>query len=303
MGLVKLTCTNCGAPLEEKDGMLRCAHCGCGYIRVCDPSDGFDAAAMSIEEFEQKLADANVLFAVKGAEGTELFDTDAEVAVSKLRYASERLAAGDFEGAYEAVSALGSDSFSAERVRLLVSMHARDEGELAAYSGDITAAPHFNEVLALADERSRAAYLRLADICAANAEASRRIGKGMAFVDAHDAEKAKLYADEMLRAYPSRSEAWELSVAAKCLADDKYDPSSDLEFLKKCPDYKYVFAPDTLGARPFVPVIADRLAAVTARKNARAKFLNKYILGPVAAVVLVGIGIALWQILSALFGA
>ena len=76
MELVKLTCTNCGAPLEEKDGMLRCAHCGCGYIRVCDPSDGFDAAAMSIEEFEQKLADASVLFAVKGAEGTELFDTD-----------------------------------------------------------------------------------------------------------------------------------------------------------------------------------------------------------------------------------
>ena len=271
MELVKLTCTNCGAPLEEKDGMLRCAHCGCGYIRVCDPSDGFDAAAMSIEEFEQKLADASVLFAVKGAEGTELFDTDAEVAASRLSYASERLAAGDFEGSYEAVSALGADSFSAERVRLLASM-------------------------------PRAAYLRLADICAANAEASRRIGKGMAFVDAHDAEKAKLYADEMLRAYPSRSEAWELSVAAKCLADDKYDPSSDLEFLKKCPDYKYVFAPDTLGARPFVPVIADRLAAVTARKNARAKFLNKYILGPVAAVVLVGIGIALWQLLTALFG-
>ena len=52
----------------------------------------------------------------------------------------------------------------------------------------------------------------------------------------------------MLRAYPSRSEAWELSVAAKCLADDKYDPSSDLEFLKKCPDYKYIFAPDPDGA-------------------------------------------------------
>ena len=39
----------------------------------------------------------------------------------------------------------------------------------------------------------------------------------------------------MLRAYPSRSEAWELSVAAKCLADDKHDPSSDLEFLKSVP--------------------------------------------------------------------
>ena len=52
----------------------------------------------------------------------------------------------------------------------------------------------------------------------------------------------------MLRAYPSRSEAWELSVAAKCLADDKHDPSSDLEFLKKCPDYKYIFAPDPDGA-------------------------------------------------------
>ena len=52
----------------------------------------------------------------------------------------------------------------------------------------------------------------------------------------------------MLRAYPSRSEAWELSVAAKCLADDKYDPSSDLEFLKTCPDYKYIFAPDPDGA-------------------------------------------------------
>ena len=102
----------------------------------------------------------------------------------------------------------------------------------------------------------------------------------------------------MLRAYPSRSEAWELSVAAKCLADEKYDPSSDLEFLKKCPDYKYTF-----GARPFVPVIADRLASLTARKNARAKFLNKYILGPVAVVVLVGVGIAIWQILTAAFGA
>ena len=52
----------------------------------------------------------------------------------------------------------------------------------------------------------------------------------------------------MLRAYPSRSEAWELSFAAKCLADDKYDPSSDLEFLKKRPDYKYIFAPDPDGA-------------------------------------------------------
>ena len=59
--------------------------------------------------------DASVLFAVKGADGTELFDTDAEAAASRLSYASERLAAGDFEEAYAAVSALGSDSFSAER--------------------------------------------------------------------------------------------------------------------------------------------------------------------------------------------
>ena len=303
MELVKMTCTNCGAPLEEKDGMLRCAHCGCGYIRVCDPSDGFDAAAMSIEEFEQKLADASVLFAVKGADGTELFDTDAEVAASRLSYASERLSAGDFEEAYGAVSALGSDSFSAERIRLLASMHARDEGELAAYSGDITAAPHFNEVLTLADERTRAAYLRLADVCSANAEASRRIGKGMAFVDAHDAEKAKLYADEMLRAYPTRSEAWELYMAAKCLRDEKYDPVSDLCFMKKCPDFKYVFGDDDFILRPLSPVLASRLASATAKKNTRAKFLNKYILTPVAVVVLVGVGIAIWQLLSALFGA
>ena len=300
MELVKLTCTNCGAPLEEKDGMLRCAHCGCGYIRVCDPSEGFDAAAMSIEEFEQKLADASELFAVKGADGTELFDTDAEVAASKLRYASERLASGDFEGAYEAVSGFGADGFQAERVRLLASMHARDEGELAAYCGDITAVPHFKEVLALADDRARATYLRLADICAAGAEASRKIKKGMGFVDAHDAEKAGLYAAEMLRAYPLRSEAWELSAAAKCLADEKYDPSSDLEFMKKCPDYKYVFAPDTLHARALAPVVAERYAAFSAKKDVRARFFNKYVIGPLGAIVLVGIGIALWKLIEAL---
>ena len=83
-------------------------------------------------------------------------------------------------------------------------------------------------------------------------------------------KKRKLYADEMLRAYPSRSEAWELSVAAKCLADDKYDPSSDLEFLKKCPDYKYIFAPDPDGAIRRIAVSST--CGLTGPRRAQARF-------------------------------
>lgn len=302
MELVGLTCTNCGAPLEEADGMFRCAHCGSVYIKVCDPADGFDAGSMSIEEFEKKLSESSVLFAVKGEEGTELFDTDAEIAASRLKYAAEKLCEGDFAGAADAVKEMPEDSFAAERVRMLAAAGAKDEGELAAFSGDLNSLPHFKNVVALADDRARAAYLKLSDICAAGAEASRKIKKGMAFVDAHDAEKAKLYADEMLRAYPTRSEAWELYMAAKCLRDEKYDPASDLCFMKKCPDFKYVFGDEDFLLRPLSPVLASRLAATTAKKNTRAKFLNKYILTPVAVVVLVGGGIAIWQLLSALFG-
>ena len=300
MALVKLACTSCGAPLEERDGMFVCAHCGATYIGICDPREGFDAGGMSPEEFERKLAGYGELFVLKSEDGVELFDTDAELAASALRFAEGKLAEGDFAEAAKAAEGMAENSFRAARVCLLSAVGARNEAELSAYSGDIASLPQFERVAALADERIRGTYLRLAEVCAANAEASRKIEKGMGFVLAQDAESAKVYADRMLRSYPAHSEAWELYIAAKCLSDAAYDPSSDLEFLKKCPDYKYVYAPDTFRARSFTPVVAERFAAFEGKRTARAAFIRRYIVTPLAALAAVGVGMGVWKLFEAL---
>ena len=173
---------------------------------------------------------------------------------------------------------------------------------LAAYSGDLSALPEFENVKRLADERTRNAYERLADICRANAVAEEKIAKGMELVDAQAAESALVYAKEMLRSYPAHAKAWGLYIAAKCLADRSYDPTRDIGFMCKCPDYKRVYLEDGFSPRVLAPVAAERYAAIERKRNARSAALKKYVIGPVFAAAAVAMGIAVWKIIEAMGG-
>ena len=190
MALVRMTCESCGAPLTQKEGMFRCEHCGASYIRVADPTFGADAENISLGEFEKMLEENSVVFAVDRGGSKELFDVDSEIVKGKLAFAHARLRDGAWADAVAALDGVGQDVFAAERIRLLASVGAADETQLAAYSGDLSALPEFENVKRLADERTRNAYERLADICRSNAVAEEKIAKGMELVDAQAAESA-----------------------------------------------------------------------------------------------------------------
>lgn len=302
MALVRMTCESCGAPLTQKEGMFRCEHCGASYIRVADPTFGADAENISLGEFEKMLEENSVVFAVDRGGSKELFDVDSEIVKGKLAFARARLRDGAWADAVAALDGVGQDVFAAERIRLLASVGAADETQLAAYSGDLSALPEFENVKRLADERTRNAYERLADICRANAVAEEKIAKGMELVDAQAAESALVYAKEMLRSYPAHAKAWGLYIAAKCLADRSYDPTRDIGFMCKCPDYKRVYLEDGFSPRVLAPVAAERYAATEGKRNARSAALKKYVIGPVFAAAAVAMGIAVWKILEALGG-
>lgn len=302
MALVRMTCENCGAPLAESGGMFRCEHCGASYIRVADPTFGADAENISLGEFEKMLEENSVIFAVDRGEGKELFDVGSEIVKGKLAFAHARLRDRAWSDAVAALDGVPEDVFAAERIRLLASAGAADETQLAAYSGDISELPHFENVKRLADERTRGAYERLADICRKNAVADEKIMKGMELVDAQAAESSLVYAKEMLRSYPAHAKAWGLYIAAKCLSDPTYDPTRDIGFMGKCPDFGYVFREETFSPRVLAPVAAERYAAIEGKRNARSAALKKYVVGPFFAAIAVAFGIAVWKIAEALGG-
>lgn len=303
MALVQMNCKNCGAPLERRGTEYVCPHCGARVLDVVD-AEGTDAPVISAEEFEKILEEQKKGLVLEY--GGELHELDAEGSAkrAKLHRAESLLRAGKPHEADLALEGLSDTLFPAVRLRLFAEAGARDEAELACWAGDVHALRWFDRVYALCDFEQRRVYDRIEKSCAENVGILKEIGQGMEVLRAGDVEEALRVALALCRKYPAKAKSWELLCAARCLADEEYDPTEDVGRFYRCPDCRILYGPPFEG-EPFPRTgekcIFERMREVERRKGA-GKAVRAKIFGILLTALLLATAAVVWSALDSLLG-
>lgn len=303
MSFVQMNCKNCGAPLERQGDAYVCGHCGARVINILDADILAEGEVIGAAEFERKLKEQKELLVFEIGDTVRAFDAETEVVNAQLRQAARDLRDGKMYKVDETLRGVSDTVFAAERLRLLADAGARDETELAYWSGDLKKNRHFERVCALGDFEQKRVYERLAEICAENERAGKEIARGAALLNAQAYEDAEKYAAAMCAQYPTDARAWELLIAARCGKEESYDPSHDLKYFFRCPNERVLYGDPLEGEtlpRTVSPVIADRLRAVRSKRNARSGLLRK-VIGSVAVAVTLGILALVWALIENVF--
>lgn len=304
MALVQMNCKNCGAPLERQGDAYVCPHCGSRVLDILDASVEAGADIVTPAEFGERLKAQKTAFVVDFGDTLRAFDAQTEAWNAQLRQALRLLQARKDYAVEEALRGVPDTLFAAERLRLLADVGARDEAELACWSGDLRSRPHFERVCATGDFEQKRLYERIAEECAENARIGKEIARGKVLLDSEAFADAERYAAVMCAQYPTDARAWELLIAARCGKDGEYDPQHDLSYFFRCPNCEIVYGVPLEGEtlpRTLSPAVRDRVRAIASKKGSRSAPLRKVLAG---VIVLAGIGVLalVWALIEALVG-
>lgn len=254
MGMVAMKCPNCGGVMEERNGEFVCKYCGMVALNIVEVKIADDATLMSVEEFAKTIDESRNLFFVRTAAGVEASSVEAKVVNKKIADATAALEMGEYEGVERTLCDL--DCFAAYRLRLLAVHGVKNEKELAfkeglineiyyddTYNKDIArglnrrCAGLYARVLELADEQTKAAYLKIAAFKKDRENVRKEILEVDRLLEVELVNDALAYATQTTRKYPSESLAWD----KLCYIKKKINPSdtcdTEYEKMKKCPDY------------------------------------------------------------------
>ena len=305
MNWVDFKCRNCGAALRTKGSAAVCDYCGSVYFQLTDSDCPEDCETLSLEAFSERIKAGQRTFSVDFGAGT-IANVDDTVRKAKLRQAGKFLSEGKFFRVEEALKGIPETDFAAKRLRFLAQAGARDEGELAAYAGDLSEFSHYRSMLAACGEQTRTTYETVASVCLKNREILRNIEKGRELLRAEAWEDGLRYARDMIRQYPFHARAWELLAAAKCGNDPAYDPRDDLGRMTACPDAAWTVTggeTDFYGVPKGISVaVAERCQAFVRKESARSEFLTRYVWRPLLVLAAVGALIGIWQLIALLAG-
>ena len=303
MALVNMRCENCGAPLRENGDCYICEYCGSVVIHI-PGGEGEYSEGMSPGELKQKLFESGRSYTVVFPSEEE-GDIDAAIIRGKLRLAEKQLDEGNAYLAEETLKGLPEGYFPAERLRFLAFIGARDEAELAMYSGDIRKLPQFERLLTYCNEQNRETYIAIADVCLSNSRAAAEIDKGRQMILAGMKTEALDHAAAMVKKYPQHSRAWELLIEARCCSDPEYSPFADLEYFKACPDAVINVtggAEDGAGLPLNIsPLISSRCREIRKKQEINAKFIRDILIRPAVVVAVILALIGIWKLIDMLF--
>ncbi len=303
MKMVNMKCVNCGAALTQSGGHYKCEYCGSLYFRLTSDAELPDALSLSVEDFIGKVEENGKVFTVK-LDDPSASDVDRTVLSGRLKKAEQSLSEGKSYMVFETLKDVPDTCFAAVRLKFLAEFGAKNESELSLYAGDVTRSRYYSALESAGDEATRATYRSIADMCLKNALIEKEIAKGKEMLAVGLYEEGLEYARNAVTAHPFRAKAWELFAQAKCLTDEKYDPTDDLKRLSACPDARinltggetdYYGAPENIA-----PVIAERCRAIYGKARSRSDFIFRYVVRPIIVIAAVGALISLWKLIEAL---
>lgn len=303
MTLVDMKCRSCGAALRACDGYMTCDYCGSVYFRLERPIAPEGADSLSLEEFA-KLADENLdTYRINAASGT-VSCSDDDLVKSKLKAAGRALADGEFFKVKDFLKGVPSDNFAAARLRLLASVNAKSETELAFYPKDPQDLEDYPSLINSCDEENRAVYEKIRGICLSNSALLERIKQGEELIRIENFDEALILAKNLTSQRPFSARARAFLIKASCAAVKDYDPSDDLKRLEACPDAAMTYAvadKDVYGVPLNLdPAVREYCRRFYGRKNAKKESFFKYILKPLLVLIAVGALIGIWKLIEAL---
>lgn len=303
MTIVDMKCRSCGATLRACDGYMTCDYCGSVYFRVEKNVAPEGVGSLSLAEFI-KAADENLdTYCINCAQGT-VSGTDVDLVKSKLKAAERALADGEFFKVKDFLKGVPADLFAAARLRLLASVNAKSETELALFAGDLSSSEDYVRLTECCDAQSKEIYEMIRNRCLENAELAATIAKGDELIRIENRAEALDYAKALVSAHPFSSRARALLIKASCFAVDGYDPTDDLGRLEACPDAEITFAvsdKDVYGVPVALdPSVRDYCRKFYAKRAVKGEFFRKYILKPLLVLIAVGALTGIWLLIDSL---
>lgn len=251
MAVVEMKCPNCGGKMGLINNQFMCPNCRTMILNIMDAKIDADVTVMSPDEFAKKIEESKRQFVVNINDNIQVFDVQTKIINKKIADATALLESGDFDKVESALSDVPDTVLSAERLRFLSQYKARNEYELSYYDGYIDVEnrryggtcpnTHYQNILKLADEQTRATYIKIAAYCREQFDTKKKIEEEIKEVEGLLAVKlytdAVAYAKEMCRKYPQTVLSWAYLCTVKYTISNNYNCDAEYTMMQKCVDY------------------------------------------------------------------
>ena len=252
MAVVEMKCPNCGGAMGLANNQFMCPNCRTMLLNIMDAKIDADVTVMSPDEFAKKIEESKRQFIVNINDNLQVFDVETKIINKRIEDASALLENGDFEQVEKALSGVPETILSAERLRFLAQFKAKNEYELSYHDGYIDYAGtndfgvdypprHYKNIIELADEQTKATYIKIAAYCREQFDTKQKINQEIKKVEG--LLNVKLYADavayakEMCRKHPQTVFSWDYLCTVKCIIDNNYYCDAEYTMMQKCVDY------------------------------------------------------------------
>ena len=257
MAVVQMKCPNCGGTMGLVNNQFKCPNCRTMILNIVDAKIDADVTVMSPDEFARKIEESKRQFVVNINDNLKVFDVNTMVINKKIQDATQALEAGRFDTVKSILDGVSDDILSVERLRFLADFKVTNEYELSFYDGYIDTVSygygrsnHFSNIIKLADEQTKATYLKLAEYCREQHDTKNRIRAEITEVEKLLSVKlyqeAIAYTREMCRKYPQTALSWAYACEVKCNISSNYNGNFEFSMMEKCPDYSETQLPSVL---------------------------------------------------------
>lgn len=253
MAIVQMKCPNCGGIMELSNNQFICPNCRTMMLNIVDAKIDADVTVISPDEFAKKIEDSKRQFIVNINDNLKVFDIDTMVINKKIQDATECLNNRKFSEVISCLNGVSSNILSVERLRYLAEFRVENEYELSFHSGYIDSNQHFQNIICLAEEQTKATYQKIADYCREQYDTKCRIEYEIKEVnkllDVKLYQEAIAYINEMCKRYPQTALSWIYACKVKCTISKNYNCNLEFSMMEKCPDYFVYDIPEVLKAK------------------------------------------------------
>lgn len=253
MAFVHMECPNCGGGMKLVNNQFVCAYCHTTAFNIVDAKIDEDVTVMTPEEFEARIEKTKRQFLVKIDDNLKVFDVNTMVINKKIQNATAELTIGRFDSVVDILKGISDEILSVERLRFLCEFKVKNEQELTTYDGYIDNSKHYKKVLELADEQTKATYLKLGEYCRERHDTKERIQNEIEEVnkllEVKLYQEAIAYTKEMCKRYPQTALSWAYACEVKCTISANYNGNFEFSMMQKCPDYSETKLPKVLQSK------------------------------------------------------
>lgn len=250
MAFIHMECPNCGGGMKLVNNQFVCGYCHTTAFNIIDAKIDEDVTVMTPEEFESRIEKNKRQFLVKIDDNLKVFDVNTMVINKKIQNATAELTIGRFDSVVDILKGISDEILSVERLRFLCEFKVKNEQELTTYDGYIDNSKHYKKVLQLADEQTKATYLRLGEYCRERHDTKERIQSEIEEVnkllEVKLYQEAIAYTKEMCKRYPQTALSWAYACEVKCTISANYNGNLEFSMMQKCPDYSETKLPKVL---------------------------------------------------------